>query len=207
VKALYLKRPFDILLSSIGLVLSIPLWMIISFLIWFEDKGSIFYKQERIGKDGRHFFAYKFRSMVVNAEKDDIPVQAVANDPRVTRIGKLLRKTALDELPQLINILIGDMSFVGPRALRPQEKETNGNSGGKVVHLKEIPGFIRRHESRPGLTGLAQIYLPADATRQEKFQLDLQYINKRNFWLDLKLILVSFFITFRGRWESADTKF
>lgn len=204
-KALYLKRPFDILLSSIGLVLSTPLWLIISFLIWVEDKGQIFYKQERIGKDGRHFYAFKFRSMVVDAEKDDVPVQAVIDDPRVTKVGKMLRKTALDELPQLINILIGDMSFVGPRALRPQEKETNGGNG-KVVHLKEIPGFIRRHESRPGLTGLAQIYLPADAPRQEKFQLDLQYINRRNFWLDLKLIIVSFLITFRARWESTDPK-
>jgi lipopolysaccharide/colanic/teichoic acid biosynthesis glycosyltransferase len=200
----FLKRPFDFCLAFFGILLSSPLWFVISAIIWIEDWGPIFYIQDRIGKKGRRFRAYKFRSMVMDAEKDDVPVQAVENDPRVTRIGRILRKTAMDELPQLINILIGDMSFVGPRALRPQEKEINGN--GMVVRLHDYPGYNRRHETRPGLTGLAQIYLPADAPRKAKFRYDLLYLEQRSFWLDIKLILLSFWITFRAKWESGQNK-
>lgn len=180
------------------------LWLLIAALIWLEDRGPIFYLQERIGKKNRIFKAFKFRSMIKDAEKDNVPIQATENDPRVTRVGKILRKTAMDELPQLINILKGDMSFVGPRALRPEEKEVNGEE--KVVPLKELPGYEKRHAGRPGLTGLAQIYLPADAPRKEKFQYDLRYLEKQNFWFDLKLIVFSFWITFRAKWESSEDK-
>ena len=112
-KALFLKRPFDVCLSSIGILLSFPVWIVLAFLIWLEDRGSIFYKQERVGKDGKLFDALKFRSMIPDAEKEGVPVQAMEDDPRVTKIGKLMRATAMDELPQLINIFKGDMSFVG----------------------------------------------------------------------------------------------
>jgi len=200
----FMKRPFDVFLSFFGIVLSSPLWILISLAIWLEDRGPVFYIQDRIGRKGRIFRAFKFRSMGVDAEKDNVPVQARENDPRVTRIGRIMRKTAMDELPQLINIFVGDMSFVGPRALRPQEKEINGN--GDVVPLHKIPRFARRHEIRPGLTGLAQIYLPADAPRRDKFRYDLFYLEQQSFWLDIKLILLSFWITFRAKWETSQNK-
>jgi len=203
-KALFLKRPFDICLSALGICLSFPIWIILAVLIWIEDKGPIFYKQERVGKNGRLFNALKFRSMIKEAEREGIPVQAVENDPRVTKMGKLMRSTALDELPQLVNIFTGDMSFVGPRALRPREKEVGGGSDTK--ELSEIPGYVQRQAVRPGLTGLAQVFLPTDATRRKKFKYDIFYIRKRSFWLDLKLIFLSFWITFRGKWESRTDK-
>lgn len=199
-----LKRLFDITLSSIGIIGSLPLWVLFSLAIWLGDMGPVFYKQERIGKDGKIFKALKFRSMIKDAEKDTGPVQAVENDPRVTKVGRILRATAMDELPQLINILKGDMSFVGPRALRPKEKEVRGNPDEKEI--EKIPGYQERLTVRPGLTGLAQVYLPGEALRSEKFKYDLLYIKKQSFLFDLKLIFLSFWITFRGKWESRQGK-
>ncbi len=201
------KRLFDILLSSIGLLASSPLWLLFSVAIKLEDRGPIFYSQERIGKNGRIFKALKFRSMIHGAEKDSGPVQAIENDPRVTRVGRILRATAMDELPQLINILKGDMSFVGPRALRPEEIEVRDRTiEVEPVPLESIPGYHVRQSVIPGLTGFAQVYLPADAPRHQKFRYDLLYINRRTFLLDFKLILLSFWITFRGKWESRERK-
>jgi lipopolysaccharide/colanic/teichoic acid biosynthesis glycosyltransferase len=199
-----LKRLFDILLSSIGIIGSSPLWVLFSLAIWLRDRGPVFYLQERVGKDGRIFKALKFRSMMKDAEKETGPVQAVENDPRVTKVGRILRATAMDELPQLINILKGDMSFVGPRALRPEEKEVHGNPD--ETNIEDIPGYKERLTLRPGLTGIAQVYLPSDALRSEKFRYDLLYIKKQSFLLDLKLIFLSFWITFRGKWESRQKK-
>lgn len=199
-----LKRLFDIILSLYGIILSSPLWLLISSAILLEDGWPFFYRQERIGKGGRIFKALKFRSMIKDAEEGIGPVQALEDDPRITRVGKFLRATAMDELPQLINILKGDMSFVGPRALRPAELEVHGNP--ERVSIEEIPGYKERHAVTPGLTGLAQVYLPTDAPRQEKFRYDLLYIEKQGFWLDLKLIFLSFWITFRGKWESRGKK-
>ncbi len=150
------------------------------------------------------FKAIKFRSMIKDAEKGTGPVQAVENDPRVTKVGKVLRATAMDELPQLVNILKGDMSFVGPRALRPKEKEVYGNPD--EINIENVPGYKERLAVRPGLTGMAQVYLSTDALRSEKFQYDLLYIKKQSFLLDLKLIFLSFWITFRGKWESREKK-
>jgi lipopolysaccharide/colanic/teichoic acid biosynthesis glycosyltransferase/VanZ family protein len=203
-RALFLKRPFDVALSSLGLVLSAPLWAAIPLAVWVEDRGPVFFAQERVGRDGKTFKALKFRSMVKDAEKASGPVQAVENDPRVTRVGRLLRATAMDELPQLVNILKGEMSFVGPRALRPNEKEVNGGPG--PVSIADIPGYAARHAVRPGLTGLAQVHLPGEAPRRKKFRYDLFYIRRRTFWLDLGLIGLSFWITFRGKWESREPK-
>jgi lipopolysaccharide/colanic/teichoic acid biosynthesis glycosyltransferase len=199
-----LKRLFDILLSSIGIIGSSPLWVLFSLAIWLRDRGPVFYLQERVGKDGRIFKALKFRSMMKDAEKETGPVQAVENDPRVTKVGRILRATAMDELPQLINILKGDMSFVGPRALRPEEREVHGNPD--ETNIEDIPGYKERLTLRPGLTGIAQVYLPSDALRSEKFRYDLLYIKKQSFLLDLKLIFLSFWITFRGKWESRQKK-
>ena len=200
-----LKRSFDFTLSLAGLIVSSPLWILFAFLIWLEDRGSIFYKQERVGKDNRIFKVLKFRSMIKDAEKDIGPVQARENDPRVTKVGRILRATAMDELPQLINILKGDISFVGPRTLRPKESETHDDQD--KMEIEKIPGYKERHSITPGLTGLAQIYLPADALRRKKFRYDLLYIKKQSFWLDLKIILLSFWITFKGKWESRKQKF
>jgi lipopolysaccharide/colanic/teichoic acid biosynthesis glycosyltransferase len=199
-----LKRIFDIILSSLGLIGSAPLWVLFSLAIILEDGLPVFYYQERIGRNGRIFRVMKFRAMIKDAEKSTGPVQATENDPRVTMTGRILRKTAMDELPQLISILRGDMSFVGPRALRPKEKEVHGNPG--ETNIEDIPGYRERLAVRPGLTGMAQVYLPTDALRKEKFQYDLLYISNQSFLFDLKLILLSFWITFRGKWESRQNK-
>jgi lipopolysaccharide/colanic/teichoic acid biosynthesis glycosyltransferase/VanZ family protein len=204
VRALFLKRPFDIALSFAGLALSSPLWGGIALAIRLEDRGPIFYLQERVGRRGRTFKALKFRSMIQDAEKDRGPVQAVENDPRITRVGRLLRATAMDELPQLLNILKGDMSFVGPRALRPSELEARGNPGAEAIG--DITGGRERHAVRPGLTGLAQVYLPGETPRRKKFRYDLLYIRKMSFWTDLELIVLSFWVTLRGKWESRQEK-
>lgn len=204
-RQLMVKRLFDIFLSGIGLIGSSPLWLIFSLGIKLQDGGPVFYAQERVGKDGRIFSALKFRSMIKDAEKESGPVQAVENDPRVTKIGRIMRKTAMDELPQLWNIFRGDMSFVGPRALRPKEKEVHGTD--EQINIEDVPGYQERLKIRPGLTGIAQVYLPSDAPRWKKFEYDIRYINEQSFLLDLKLIFLSFWITFRGKWESREKKF
>jgi lipopolysaccharide/colanic/teichoic acid biosynthesis glycosyltransferase len=201
---LFLKRPFDMTLSGLGLLLSSPLSLLIAAAIKLEDRGPVFYRQDRVGRRGRTFQVIKFRSMIPDAEKAQGAVQAVAKDPRVTRIGRLLRATAMDELPQLFNIFKGDMSFVGPRALRPNEKEVHGDPDTREITA--IPGYRERHAVRPGLTGLTQIFLPGDTPRRKKFRYDRLYIRKRSFCLDLRLIVLSFWITFRGRWESRESK-
>ena len=194
-----IKRAFDCVLAGVGLVVAAPLWAAIAIAIKAHDGGPVLYRQQRVGLGGRVFEALKFRSMVPDAESATGPVQATENDPRVTRIGRLLRATAMDELPQLWNIFTGDMSFVGPRPLRPGEVETAGN--GELVRLEEIPGYEARHRVRPGLTGLTQVYAPRDISRTSKFRLDRVYLERASFWLDLKLILLSFWITGRGEWE------
>ncbi len=199
-----LKRPFDFLLSLAGIIFSFPLWIVIGLLIVLKYGRPVLYFQERVGKGGKIFKAMKFRSMVKDAEKNTGPVQAVENDPRITGIGTILRATAMDELPQLVNILKGDMSFVGPRSLRPNEKEVHGNPD--ETSIKNVPGYEERLTVRPGLTGISQIYLPTDALRKEKFQYDLYYIEKQSFLLDLKLIILSFWITFRGKWQTRRKK-
>ena len=199
-----LKRAFDIFLSGTGLLLSMPLWILIFIAIFFEDGLPIFYSQERVGRNGRIFRAMKFRSMIREAEKDTGPVQASEDDPRITKVGRILRGTAMDELPQLVNIFKGEMSFVGPRALRPEEKEVYGSA--HRTRIEDIPGYRERLKVRPGLTGVAQVYLPTDALREEKFEHDLFYIKKQSFFFDLKLILLSFWITFRGKWQSREKK-
>ncbi len=199
------KRYLDVSLSALGLIVSSPLWLGIALTVKLEDGGPVFYGQDRVGLGGRKFRSWKFRSMVVNADALFGPKQAADGDGRITRVGRLLRATALDELPQLWNIFRGDMSFVGPRALMPAEIEVNGN--GEVQRIDEVPGYAERHMVRPGLTGLAQVYLPRDATRRNKFRYDLVYVRNQDLWLDIKLILLSFWITFRGKWESRERKF
>jgi len=200
-----LKRALDIALSGTGLLLSAPLWPIIAAAIKIDSRGPVFYGQPRVGEGGRQFRVLKFRSMIADAERGQGPLQAGADDPRITRVGRLMRATAMDELPQLWNIFRGDMSFVGPRALRPQEIEVDG--GGASVPLDAIPGFARRCTVPPGLTGIAQIYAPRDVSRRQKFRFDLLYIRRQSLKLDVCLILLSFWITMRGTWEAREKKF
>jgi lipopolysaccharide/colanic/teichoic acid biosynthesis glycosyltransferase len=200
-----LKRGLDVLLSGAGLVLSMPIWLAAAAAIRLEDGGPVFFRQERVGRNGRVFHVLKFRSMIPDAEAKFGALQASANDARITRVGRLLRATAMDELPQLLSIFRGDMSFVGPRALRPGEIEVHGS--GRHEALEEVPGFRERCQVTPGLTGVAQVFAPRDIPRRQKFRYDLLYIRKRSFTLDLRLIILSFWITFRGTWEARGRKF
>lgn len=203
------KRPFDLLLSAIGLVLLLPLWLVIAGLIWLEDGGPIFFRQTRIGQNGKLFTALKFRSMRVALETEE--VQATKDDPRVTHIGKLMRMTAMDELPQIVNIFLGHMSFVGPR---PQPLKERVKQRGQDVDLiiPEVPGFKIRQLARPGLTGITQIYARRDISHRNKFRYDLIYLRRMlcrkgllgdfdMFWFDLRLIILSIWNTLRAKWE------
>lgn len=200
-----MKRALDIALSGMGLFLSLPLWAIIAAAVKLEDGGDVFFTQDRVGEWGRVFRVFKFRSMVQDAEAEVGARQASYGDSRITRVGRLLRATAMDELPQLWNIFRGDMSFVGPRALRPGEIETSGS--GREEALEDVPGFADRCRVAPGLTGVAQIYARRDIPRRQKFRYDRLYIKRRTFILDVRLILLSFWITFRGTWEARGRKF
>jgi lipopolysaccharide/colanic/teichoic acid biosynthesis glycosyltransferase len=199
----YGKRALDVALSGIGLVVSSPLWIAIAAALKVQDGGPVFFTQERVGEGGRIFTVLKFRSMIVDAEAQVGALQATAGDPRVTRVGRVLRATAMDELPQLWNIFRGDMSFVGPRALRPGEIEAEGE---RHVRLEDIPGYEARCQLRPGLTGVAQIFAPRDVGRRNKFRFDRLYARRQSFWLDVRLIALSFWITARGRWEHRGAK-
>lgn len=192
------KRALDVLLALSQLVLTAPAWLLVPLAIRLEDGGPIFFRQERVGKDGEPFTSRKFRSMAPRKRRGAPPSQAELEEHRVTRVGRFLRATALDELPQLWNILAGEMSFVGPRALLPEEREANG--GGDLVRLEELPGYEERHSVRPGLTGLAQVRAPRDLPHRQKFRYDLLYVRKRTLGLDLRLIARSVWISLRGKW-------
>ena len=200
-----LKRAFDIALSGAGLIASAPLWAIFAAAIRIEDGGPVFFRQERAGIGGRSFMAFKFRSMRRDAEAGVGAIQASEHDPRVTRVGRFLRATAMDELPQLLNIFRGDMSFVGPRALRPGEIEQGRD--GLLERLEDVPGYATRISVRPGLTGVAQVYAPRDVPRRHKFRYDRIYVKRRSWWLDLRLILISFWISVHGTWEARGRKY
>ena len=185
------KRMFDFCFALIGLHVSLPLWPIFSLIIWLNDGMPIFYMQERVGRDGRIFKSIKFRSMIKKAEDRTGPVWSKEEDSRIIKVGRVLRATAMDELPQLWNILKGDMSFVGPRPERTFFVEK---------FIKKIPNYEKRFDVRPGLTGMAQIYGKYDTPADEKLKYDLEYIEKMNIYLDLRLIFLSFIITLKGGW-------
>ena len=199
------KRAVDMAFGGLGLIVSSPLWLVIAAAVKWHDGGPVFYGQPRVGWHGRIFHVWKFRSMRPDAERETGPLQAAANDPRVTAVGRVLRATAMDELPQLWNIFRGEMSVVGPRALRPGEIEIVG--GDEVVPAEAVPGFKERCAVRPGLTGLAQLYAPRDVSRRSKFRYDRLYVRRQSVGLDLRLIAVSFWISLRGSWEHRERKF
>ena len=199
-----IKRLFDIVVAGSGLIFFAPVAAVIAAAIKIEDGGPVLFVQERVGRGCRVFNALKFRSMIVDAERHTGAIQATVDDPRVTRVGRVLRATAFDELPQLWNIFRGDMSVVGPRPLRPGESDTTAD--GVLLPLSAIPGYEARHRVRPGLTGVAQVYAPRDLPRNGKFRYDLLYLRRAGLWLDLVLIAQSFWITARGRWEHRGKK-
>ncbi len=194
---LLLKRGFDILVSGLGLVLLFPLLLLLAVLVRLDSPGPVFYVSERCGRKGKAFRFYKFRSMRPGAEEEleklrhlnetDGPVFKIRRDPRVTRTGRLLRRLSLDELPQLWNILKGDMSLVGPRPPTPEE----------VAKYEDWQ--LRRLEIRPGLTCLWQIGGRSDLSFAEWMKLDLFYLDNWSFWLDLKIILKTVFVVLRGQ--------
>lgn len=177
-----LKRMEDILISGLMLLITSPFFVIIAILIKCTDHGPVFYTQTRLTLNGREFPIYKFRTMVVDAEKKSGPVKAGDKDPRILPVGHFLRATRLDELPQLLNILKGDMSLVGPRPERPELAS---------IITKNIPEFEYRLKVKAGLTGYAQIYGKYCTTSYDKLKLDLTYIRNYSIWLDLKLILMT----------------
>ena len=178
------KKVADLLIALTAFLVSLPLYPLIALLIKINSPGPIFYTQKRVGQDGKIFTIYKFRSMVVDAEKNGA-VWARKNDCRVTGVGRLLRSTRLDEIPQLLNVLRGDMAFVGPRPERP-EFAFNNNV------LAKLPFYQIRHLIKPGLTGWAQIkfhYASSEKDTLEKLQYDLYYLKNRSFFLDMAIIL------------------
>ncbi len=191
------KRLFDLCLSAIGLLLSAPLWAVIALAIRLGDGGPIFYRQARVGRDGERFQTLKFRTMIRDAERPGEAKLWTPDDPRVTRVGRWLRATAADELPQLLNILLGHMSFVGPRPERPEFVER---------FQREVPAYEERLRLRPGLTGLAQVYGHYGSAPRQKLRYDLLYLKRRSLLLDLKLILLSVGISLRGKWEHRNRK-
>ena len=186
------KRIIDIVVSFVGLTLSLPLVLLTAIAIKLESRGPVFYRQERAGQNERHFILYKFRSMSEDAEAEIGPVWAAENDPRVTWVGSIIRKLRIDEIPQMINVLKGEMSFVGPRPERPYFVET----------LKQnIPYYDLRHSVQPGITGWAQIcyrYGDSEQDAIEKLQYDLYYIKHMSPVFDLQIIFESFKVILFG---------
>lgn len=188
------KRALDVVLASIGLILSAPLWALIVGAIKLEDGGDVFYRHQRVGKACRPFTAIKFRTMV---EGNHAAVRGRPKEELITGVGGWIRPTALDELPQLLNILRGDMSLVGPRPLPTWELSEDG---GEPVVLSEFEGYEFRHRVRPGLTGFAQTRVPREAGYRKKFRYDCFYVRNRSLLLDVGLIVKSVWISVRGKW-------
>ena len=188
-----LKRLIDIIISLVVLIGFLPIWLIISLIIKLDSPGPVFYKQKRIGKNRREFEVIKFRSMVQGAEQETGPKWAEKNDPRVTRFGKFLRKTGLDEIPQFFNVLMGDMSIVGPRP----ERDYFVNELERSIQF-----YSRRLIIKPGITGWAQIKYKYDETIddvREKLRYDLYYIENMSVILDLKIIIQTLLIGLRRK--------
>ena len=183
---LFFKRLFDILVSACALILLSPLMLAVGFAIR-RDGGPALYRQCRLTKDGKRFDVLKFRSMRVDAEKDGVARLASAHDDRITPIGHVIRKCRIDELPQLINILKGDMSIVGPRPERPEIA---------AQYQQELPEFSLRLQAKAGLTGFAQVYGKYNTTPYDKLQMDLMYIANPSFWEDIRIIFATIKILF-----------
>ena len=187
------KRTIDIMVAAVVLLVGLPVWLLVALVIRLDSKGSVFYMQERVGKDEKHFRIVKFRSMYKDAETISGPVWANKGDPRVTRAGKILRKLRIDEMPQLINVLDGDMSLVGPRPERPYFVEQLS---------REIPLYRRRLKVRPGITGWAQVKHKYDENIEDvrkKVEYDLYYIENMSLRMDFKILLNTIAVVVLGK--------
>ncbi len=183
----FFKRSFDIFVSIIGLIIAVIPMLIIALLIKIQDGGPVLYRQTRIKRNNEEFQIVKFRSMHVNCDAMTGPVHAGAKDSRITKLGRFMRATRLDELPQIFNVLKGEMSIVGPRPLIPSEIEET---------IESHPEFMYRSNVKPGLTGMSQVYSRYDTMGIERLRYDLFYIRRYNFWLDVKLILLTVRVMF-----------
>jgi exopolysaccharide biosynthesis polyprenyl glycosylphosphotransferase len=183
-----MKRLLDILAAGFGLVFAAPTLTLASIIIKLDSPGPVVYKQERVGKDGIIFDVIKLRTMRTDAEKNG-PQWAEKSDNRVTRIGKFLRMTRIDEIPQLWNVLRGDMSMVGPRPERPNFTLQFNN---------EVPGFVERLKVKPGVTGIAQVNGGYDLTPAEKLELDRLYIENQSIWTDIKVLAMTVWVVLSG---------
>ncbi len=187
------KQLFDLVVSAFIFMLTLPLMLVTALLIFLEDRGPILYRQERIGKNGCHYMVLKFRSMGISAERAGNPQWASANDPRVTRIGRIIRKLRIDELPQIINVLKGDMSFVGPRPERPFFVD---------LLCKDVPFYNMRHSIKPGITGMAQVRYAYGASVEDslqKLQYDLYYVKNNSLFLDILILLETVQVVLLGK--------
>ena len=196
-----IKRSFDIIVSALGLIICSPIFLIVIIAIKLESKGPAIFTQERIGKDGNTFKLYKFRSMVMDAdkilfdllEKDlDMTIEyklnkKLKNDPRITKVGKFIRKTSIDELPQLVNVLFGEMSLIGNRPYLPREKEDMGKYYDDIVKTK------------PGITGYWQVSGRSETTFEERLKMEAEYSNQSSMKLDLKIFFKTFIVLFKGQ--------
>lgn len=187
-----LKRMTDLVLGGVILIVSAPIWILLTAIIPLDSRGPVFYSQMRVGVNGRTFRLLKFRSMVQNAERLTGPVLTQQDDPRVTRVGRFIRRMRLDELPQLLNVIAGHMSLVGPRPERAEFVER---------FVKEIPLYERRLNVKPGLTGWSQVHLRYDSTADQtaiKLQHDFFYIENMSLPLDLRILFMTLFVILRG---------
>lgn len=175
---LYIKRVLDFIFSLIGLIIISPIMLIVAIAIKIESKGPVIFKQKRLGKDGKEFNIYKFRSMVVGAEKMGSGVYSKKGDSRVTKVGKFIRMTSIDELPQLVNILKGEMSFIGPRPVLTYHPW-------KYEEYTEEQ--LKRFQVKPGVTGWAQIHGRKDVEWNKRIKLDVYYVENISFGLDVKI--------------------
>jgi sugar transferase (PEP-CTERM system associated) len=180
---IFMKRSFDLFCSTVLLILTLPIMLLAGLVVWLEDRGPAFYAQERVGKDGKTFRVLKFRSMRIDAEKSGKPQWAAQNDPRITRVGNFMRKTRIDELPQILNVFKGEMSFVGPRPERPYFVE-------QLIEV--VPYYNVRHSIKPGITGWAQVrygYGSSAEDALQKLQYDLYYVKNNSLFLDVLILI------------------
>ncbi len=187
------KRVFDILFSLVGIVVAAPLWPLVALMVKFDSPGPVIFSQKRVGAQEKSFYVYKFRTMRCDAEKETGAVWAQQDDPRITRVGKFLRKSRLDEIPQLFNVLKGDMSFIGPRPERPEFVDTLS---------EKIPYYSNRHFMKPGVTGWAQVCYPYGSSEEdalEKLRYDLYYIKNYSLLLDFLIIFETIKVVLFGR--------
>jgi lipopolysaccharide/colanic/teichoic acid biosynthesis glycosyltransferase len=182
----FMKRITDIVISVIGIIITSPVITITALLIMFESKGGWLYKQQRVGQNGSIFVIYKLRTMYINTDE----VWTEKDDPRITRIGKLIRRRRIDELPQLINVLRGEMSLIGPRPERPVYED---------AIAKELPDFKERLKIKPGITGWAQVNGGYNNSNAEKLKMDLYYIQNKSFLMDIKIMIMTLAIIITAR--------